>query len=44
MRRAIAPLIFYSDYTVHIDQAWIHASMGADEDDPREDPRIVETL
>jgi len=38
------PYIFYSDYTVHIDQAWLSELLGADEDDPREDPRIVEAL
>ncbi|RLD48154.1 MAG: hypothetical protein DRI97_19060, partial [Bacteroidetes bacterium] len=26
------PYIFYSDYTVHIDQAWLSELLGADED------------
>ncbi len=38
------PFFLYSDYTVHIDQAWLTVLLGADEDDPREDPRIVEAL
>ncbi len=29
---------------VNIDQAWLTVLLGADEDDPREDPRIVEAL
>jgi len=38
------PLIFYSDYTIHIDQAWLSELRGAKEDDPREDPGIVAAL
>ena len=38
------PFIFYADYTVAIDQAWIKETLGEGESDPREDPRIVEAL
>ena len=38
------PSIFHPDYVVPIDQAWLTVLLGADEDDPREDPRIVEAL
>ena len=38
------PSIFSPDYVVPIDQAWLTVLLGADEDDPREDPRIVEAL
>jgi len=38
------PFWFPADDIVHIDQAWLTELLGADEDDPREDPRIVEAL
>ena len=38
------PFWFYADDIVHIDQAWLTELLGVDEDDPREDPRIVEAL
>jgi len=38
------PLIFYPDYTVHIDMAWYYAYEWLDKPDPREDPNIVEAL
>ncbi len=38
------PFWFPADDIIHIDQAWLTMLLGADEDDPREDPRIVEAL
>jgi hypothetical protein len=38
------PYIFNPDYTVPIDMAWIDLSLGELNNDPREDPRIVEAL
>ena len=38
------PFWLYPDYVIPIDQAWLTVLLGADEDDPREDHRIVEAL
>lgn len=38
------PFWMHPDFVVPIDQAWLTMFLGADEDDPREDPRIVEAL
>lgn len=38
------PFWLYPDYVIPIDQAWLTVLLGADEDDPRDDPRIVEAL
>ena len=38
------PYIFYPEYTVHIDLAWIGENLIASGEDPRADVRVVEAL